>query len=143
MSFYQQISTFSDYLHSIRKLEGYLSFDIMFPIKWGVPKSIVDEGQLVPFDTGDETTKGFSFVSNINEKDINDTINKILKTIKINKDREIKDRLFKETIDKLKNTFERNDLDKLKTLYFDFETDGPKLDEDETNGQVGETTELA
>jgi len=142
MSFYQQISEFSDYLHSIRKLEGYLSFDIMFPIKWGVPKSIVDEGQLVPFETGDENTKGFSFVSTINEKEINDTINKILKTIKINKDREIKDRLFKETIDRLKNTFEKNDLEKLKKLYFDFETEETSLD-DGNNGQIPENTELA
>jgi len=142
MSFYQQISEFSDYLHSIRKLEGYLSFDIMFPIKWGVPKSIVDEGQLVPFETGDENTKGFSFVSTINEKEINDTINKILKTIKINKDREIKDRLFKETIDRLKNTFEKNDLEKLKKLYFDFETEEPSL-ENEDDGQIPENTELA
>jgi len=142
MSFYQQISEFSDYLHSIRKLEGYLSFDIMFPIKWGVPKSIVDEGQLVPFETGDENTKGFSFVSTINEKEINDTINKILKTIKINKDREIKDRLFKETIDRLKNTFEKNDLEKLKKLYFDFETEETSL-ENEDDGQIPENTELA
>lgn len=142
MSFYQQISAFSDYLHSIRKLEGYLSFDIMFPIKWGVPKSIVDEGQLVPFETGDENTKGFSFVSTINEKEINDTINKILKTIKINKDREIKDRLFKETIDRLKNTFEKNDLEKLKKLYFDFETEETSL-ENEDDGQIPENTELA
>jgi hypothetical protein len=114
----------------------------MFPVKWGVPKSIVDEGQLVPFETGDENTKGFSFVSTINEKEINDTINKILKTIKINKDREIKDRLFKETIDRLKNTFEKNDLEKLKKLYFDFETEETSL-ENENDGQIPENTELA
>jgi hypothetical protein len=142
MNFYQHISSFSDYLHSIRKLEDYLSFDIMFPIKWGVPKSIVDEGKIVPFETGDENYKGFSFVSNINEKDISDIIVKINKTIKLNKDREIKDRLFKETIDKLKNTFEKNDLEKLKKLYFDFETEETSLD-DGNNGQIPENTELA
>lgn len=142
MSFYKEIASFSDYLHSIRKLEGYLSFDLKFPTKWGIQKSIIEEGQLVPFDTGDESTKGFSFVSNINEKEINETINKILKTIKVNKDREIKDRLFKETIDRLKTTFEKNDLEKLKKLYFDFETEETIL-EDENDGQISEDTQLA
>lgn len=142
MSFYQHISSFSDYLHSIRKLENYLSFDIFFPIKWGVPKSIIDGGKIVPFDSGDENFKGFSFVSGLNETEVNDTISCIIKTIKLNKDREIKDRLFKETIEKLKNTFEKNDLDKLKKLYFDFETDETIL-EDEKNGQLSENPELA
>jgi hypothetical protein len=82
-------------------------------------------------------------VTNITEKEINDALSKIGKIIKLNKDREIKERLFKETVDRLKSTFEKNDLDKLKTLYFDFEIDEPKLQEDETNGQVGETPELA
>lgn len=143
MSFYQTILPFIEHLNSIRKIEDYLSIDIKFPIKWGLPKSIIEDGQTIPFDTGDDNYKGISFVTNINEKDINDTFSKIAKTIKLNKDREIKEKLFKETIDKLKSTFEKTDLDKLKTLYFDFESDEPKLIDDETNGQIGELTELA
>lgn len=112
-------------------------------MKWGLPKSILEDGQTIPFDTGDENFKGISFVSNINEKDINDTFARITKTIKLNKDREVKEKLFKETIDKLKSTFEKTDLEKLKTLYFDFETDETKLDDDETYRQNGETPELA
>lgn len=143
MSFYQTILPFIEYLHSIRKIEDYLSIDIKFPMKWGLPKSILEDGQTIPFDTGDENFKGISFVSNINEKDINDTFARITKTIKLNKDREVKEKLFKETIDKLKSTFEKTDLEKLKTLYFDFETDETKLDDDETYRQNGETPELA
>jgi hypothetical protein len=143
MSLHQSILPFIEHLHSIRKIEGYLSIDIKIPIKWGLPKSAVEDGQTIPFETGDETLKGISFVTNITEKEINDTLFKIGKVIKLNKDREVKERLFKETVDKLKSTFEKNELDKLKTLYFDFETDEPKLDENETNGQVGKTPELA
>lgn len=143
MSLYQSISPFIEFLHSIRKIEGYLSIDIKIPIKWGMPKSVLEDGQTIPFETGDENLKGISFVTNLTEKEINDTLSKIGKIIKLNKDREIKERLFKETVDRLKSTFEKNDLDKLKTLYFDFEMDDPKLDENETNGQVGETSELA
>jgi hypothetical protein len=142
MSFYQHISSFSDYLHSIRKLEDYLSFDIFFPVKWGVPKSIIDEGKIVPFESGDENYKGFSFVSSLNEKEVNDTINKIIRTIKLNKDREIKDKLFRDTIDKLKQTFEKNDLDKLKKLYFDFDIEETTLS-DEQDGQIPDNPELA
>jgi hypothetical protein len=31
--------------------------------------------------------------------------------------------LFKQTVDQLKKTFEKNDLDKLQNLYFDFENE--------------------
>lgn len=143
MSFYQTILPFIEHLNSIRKIEDYLSIDVKFPMKWGLPKSILEDGQTIPYDTGDDNYKGISFVSSINEKDINETFSRIAKTIKLNKDREIKEKLFKDTIDRLKSTFEKNDLDKLKTLYFDFETDEPKLNEDETNGQDGESIELA
>lgn len=143
MEFYKVISNYSEYIHSIRKLETFLSFDMKFPTKWGVPKSIIDEGKIVPFETGDENLKGFSFVSSIDEKDVNDILGKINKTIKLNKDREIKDKLFKDTIERLKSTFEKTDLEKLKKLYFDFETEEQNLIENEQDGQDPTTIELA
>ena len=38
--------------------------------------------------------------------------------------------MFKQTVEQLKNTFEKTDLDKLKNLYFDFDEgdDTPELD---------------
>lgn len=143
MDFYKVISTYSDYLHSIRKLEGFLSLDMKFPVKWGIPKSILEEGKLIPFDAGDENQKGFSFVCEMNEKSVNEILTKINKTIKLNLDREMKDKLFKEVIDNLKQTFEKTDLDKLKTLYFDFETEKSKLDNHEQDGEKSTTIELA
>jgi hypothetical protein len=141
MSFYKEIASFADYIHSIRKLENYLSFDLQFPSKWSLPKSMVDESQVVPFEAKDPNFKGISFVSEMNETSINSTLTKVLKIIKLNKEREIKEKLFKQTIDHLKETFEKNDLDKLKKLYFDFETEETELtinDEPES----GEDTEL-
>lgn len=140
--FYQELSGFFEYLHSIRKIEDYVSIDLKFSSKWGIPKSIADEGQLVPFNLGEEDLKGYSFVSSMNEKDIQDTISKINKTIKMNKDKEIKEMLFKQTVDKLRVTFEKNNLEKLEKLYFDFENDEPKLEIDE-NGEVPVNSELA
>lgn len=142
MSFYKEIASFAEYIHSIRKLKNYLSFDLQFPSKWSLPKSMVDESQVIPFEAEDSNFKGISFVAEMNETAINSILAKILKIIKLNKEREIKEKLFKQTIDHLKETFEKNDLDKLKKLYFDFETEETDLtinDESES----GENTELA
>ena len=119
MSFYKELVPFVQYIHSMRKLETYLSFDMAFPTKWSLPKSIIDEGQVIAFNLEDQNLKGVSFVSQINENDVSVILTKIAKIIKLNKERELKEQLFKQTIDQLKQTFEKNDLDKLQTLYFD------------------------
>ena len=121
MSFYKEIVPFVEYIHSIRKLESYLSFDMTFPTKWSIPKNIVDEGQVVGFDVEDPNMKGITFISPIGEKEVSSIIVKIGKTIKLNKERELKERLFKQTVEQLKQTFEKTDLDKLQNLYFDFD----------------------
>jgi hypothetical protein len=144
MSFYKELIPFMDYIHSIRKLESYLSFDMKFPIKWSLPKNINEEGQLIPFDVGIENLKGWSFVSKIDESEVSLTLTKILKIIKYNKEREIKEKLFKETVDRLKSTFEKTDLDKLQKLYFDFESDYSETSlDDEQNGQELTSAEMA
>lgn len=132
MSFYKEILPFVEYVHSIRKLENYLSFDMKFPSKWVLPKSIVEEGQTVGFQSDDQNTKGISFVSPINDSEISKTMTKIAKIIKLNKEKELKERLFKQTVEQLKQTFEKTDLDKLQNLYFDFDEGDmtPELDVD-------------
>ena len=137
MSFYKEIAPFVEYVHSIRKLETYLSFDMKFPNKWSIPKSIVDEGQVIGFEVEDSNSKGVTFVTPINEKDVSLTLVKIGKIIKLNKERELKERLFKQTVEQLKQTFEKTDLDKLQNLYFDFDEDDV-----DTNLDVNEETEL-
>jgi hypothetical protein len=84
MSFYTTISPYVEYIHSIRKLENYLSFDMKFPTKWSLPKSIMDEGQLVTFEVGVESLKGLSFVSKIDDVEIESTLTKNLKIINLN-----------------------------------------------------------
>jgi hypothetical protein len=116
---------------------------------------MLDEGQVVGFETENQNSKGISFVSPIDETEVSKILVKIGKIIKLNKEKELKERLFKETVEQLKNTFEKTDLDKLKNLYFDFETDDdtPELNvemddtEDDTdyeqNGQESIDSELA
>lgn len=146
MSFYKEIIPFVEYIHSIRKLESYLSFDMKFQTKWSIPKNIVDEGQVVGFEVEDQNMKGITFISPIGEKEVSSIIVKIGKIIKLNKERELKERLFKQTVEQLKQTFEKTDLDKLQNLYFDFDVED-ELDteidlEDEQDGQEPTITEL-
>jgi hypothetical protein len=102
---------------------------------------MVDESQVVPFEAEDPNMKGISFVAELNETSINSILTKVLRIIKLNKEREIKEKLFKQTIDQLKETFEKNDLDKLKKLYFDFEIEETDLTIDD-EPENGEGTEL-
>ena len=103
---------------------------MVFPAKWSLPKSIVEEGQIVGFEAENQNLKGISFVSPIDDSEVSKTMIKISKVIKLNKEKELKERLFKETVERLKSTFEKTDLDKLQNLYFDFDDgdDTPELD---------------
>jgi hypothetical protein len=132
MSFYKELIPFVEYLHSIRKLKNYLSFDMVFPSKWSLPKSLVEEGQIVGFEAENQNLKGISFVSSIDDSEVSKNLLKISKIIKLNKEKELKERLFKETVEQLKNTFEKTDLDKLKNLnfYFEEEDETPELNVD-------------
>lgn len=141
MSFYKELLPISDYLVSIRKLEDHISFDLKFPMNWGLPKSFTEEEKIVPFDSGNQNSKGISFVCILHETEMSQTVSKILKVIKLNKDKELKEKLFRETIDTLKKTFETTDLETLKKLYFDFETEKAKTLEDEAELE-GATLEL-
>lgn len=136
MSLYKELSPFFEYLRSVRKLKDYLSFDMQFPAKWSIPKSVAEDGQVVAFETEDSNQRGISFVSSFDEVAVSNTTIKIAKIIKLNKEKEIKERLFKQTIEHLKETFEKTDLNKLKTLYFDFEVEDTTLDiNDELSGE--------
>ena len=104
-----------------------MSFDMVFPTKWTISKSIIDEGEIVAFQAEDQNYKGISFVAQIDESNISLALMKIAKIIKLNKERELKEKLFKQTVDQLKQTFEKTDLDKLQNLYFDFDEE-PELE---------------
>ena len=123
---------------------------MVFPTKWSLPKSIVEEGQIVGFEAENQNLKGISFVSPIDDSEVSKTMMKISKVIKLNKEKELKERLFKETVERLKSTFEKTDLDKLQNLYFDFDDgdDTPELDveldddDNDSDYEQDEQTEL-
>jgi len=129
MSLYKEIEHIVDYCSSIRKLKTYLSFDMIFPATWNVLKSQVDETKTV-FNKSDDKGKNISFVSEINEEAISETISNIETVINYNKEKEEKERLFKEKVNELKNLFEKGGLEDLKNLKFDVD-EIPKLESEQ------------
>jgi hypothetical protein len=129
MSLYKEIENIVDYCSSIRKLKTYLSFDMVFPATWAVLKNQVDETKTV-FNKSDDKGKNISFVSEIDEQSISETISNIETVINYNKEKEEKERLFKEKVNELKNLFEKGGLEDLKNLKFDVD-DIPKLESEQ------------
>lgn len=129
MSLFKEAEKIIEYTSSIRKLENYLSFDLVLPNTWSILKSQIDETKTV-FHKNDEKGKTVSFLSEINEKSVTDTIERIEKIIDFNKEKEEKQRLFNLKVTELKSLFEKEGLDELKSLKFDI-NDTPKLEGEE------------
>ena len=145
MSLYKEFSTLFPYLQSVRKIQNYISFDISFPTTWKLPKKYVDEKKIMEQESQIKNERLFSYVSQINEEDIEIVYDNLKNIIKYNLEREEKDRLFETKVDELKKLFEKQNLDKLKGLYFDISepvSKSLKLEDDEeqvtTTGLVGE-----
>ena len=87
--------------------------------------------------------KGISFTTEIKNERIDIVLSKIKKIIKINHEREMKDKLFKDYVEKLKVTFEKNNIDKLQKLNFEFqELPDLTINEYETDRQESGVAEL-
>ena len=95
----------------------------------------MEEGQIVGFEVESTESKGISFVAQISDTNVNDILVKIAKVIKLNKEKELKEKLFRQTVEQLKQTFEKTDLERLQNLYFDFDIN------EETNLDIHEPIE--
>lgn len=130
MSLFKEVEKISEYIISIRKLEKYFSFDMSFPGTWSILKSQVDETKTL-FTKSDDKTKTVSFVSEMNEEAMTETILVIENIINYNIEREEKQRLFQLKVSELKNLFEKESLDELKNLKFD-KDEIPRLEGEDT-----------
>jgi hypothetical protein len=119
MSLYSELSTLIPYLQSIRKIENFISIDVLFPQKWKLPKAFVDESKVMEQKTGKEGFRLLSFVSELNDKTLNNVKYSIIKIIEFNLEREQKDELFKQKVNSLKEVFENKSLFELQNLTFD------------------------
>ena len=131
MSLYKEFSSLLPYLQSVRKLKEYFSFDVSFPITWKLPKKYVDENRVVEQDSKTSTHRFFSFVSEINEEDVDRITSNIKSIVKYNLEREEKEQLFENKVNELKGIFEKQNLKNLKNLKFQLNTNKIELEDDE------------
>ena len=126
---YNELKDIFQFLVSVRKLKTYLTIDIEFPSNWKIPKKYVIEDKIVENEKLNENYRFFSFVTEFNEVEMNQTVSNIKKIISYNKEIEMKEKLLKQKIDELKRIFEKENLDNLQSLKFDILEE--KLDDGE------------
>jgi hypothetical protein len=144
MSLFKEFTILFPYLQSVRKLKNYLSFDIEFPDTWKLPKKYVNEEKVVENDKSKQGFRFFSFVSEFDEKSVDEIISNIKNIIAYNKEREEKERLFQVKVDELKKMFEKEKLDDLQALKFEITEEKIKLDDtEETIKPVGGNATMA
>ena len=143
MSIYKEFNDLYPYIQSVRKLKNYLSFDMAFPRSWKIPKKYVKEDSVLENDSTDKTQRLISFVSQLEEKSINHIAENIKNIIKFNKELEAKEKLFNDKVNELKNLFEKQNLQSLNELKFEFSPKKYTLngeDEETNSDQEGTTT---
>jgi hypothetical protein len=126
---YNELKDIFQFLVSVRKLKHYLTIDIEFPNHWKIPKRFVQEDKIVENDKVNDGFRFFSFVSEFDEKQLNNTVDNIKNIVAYNKEIEMKEKLLKQKIDELKKIFESEKLDNLQSLKFDILEE--KLDDGE------------
>jgi ATP-dependent Lon protease len=132
------ISATSNYLKSVRILKNYVSFDMIFPSTWVIPKKNENVEVLENQDKDGSVITSFVCVNSPELVDlIENTIDKVIKT---NIEREEKERLFKNKVQELKHIFEKENLENLKGLKFDLEEFASLITntDDEIDATVGE-----
>ena len=144
MIYSQFVSKTSKYLNSVRILQTYITFDMIFPTSWVMLKKL-PEGVEILQNTDKEGKVITSFVCENNLSLIDSIEVSIDKIIKTNIEREEKERLFKLKVQELKSIFETENLENLKGLKFDVEelTNLLRNEPEEDNAEVTEGTEPA
>ena len=119
MIFYEFINKTNKYLRSVRVLKNYVSFDMLFPESWVTLKRNPENIEVLVNETNDGIIT--SFVCEMKKEVIEVLENTLDQIVKTNIQREEKERLFKSKVNELKNIFEKEKLDCLKSLKFDIE----------------------
>ena len=91
MALYTDIQGIFEYLISIRKLKNYLSIDIEISNTWKIPKKYASEDKVVEITSKTEGKRSFSFVSDFNKNELDETVINIKKIIEYNKEIELKE----------------------------------------------------
>lgn len=130
------LNDFHPYFASLRRIDSFLIIDAEVPTNWDVGKLTQDlaEGSksiqtLLTGQDKDSSTKVISIVGWSEFHNYNTLFARFEKIIKVNREREEKNKLFKVMVKKLEKVFIDSDLDKLQNLKIDIPENGESIDD--------------
>lgn len=122
MNFQEVLQFLFPYLHGIRKLNQYLSVELIFPKTWEFPQSIIEKAQVEQNEKYSGEGYHLIFVAEVShDTKVDEMLDVIANLITHNLEKEEKERLLKSKVIELKEIFKNASLEDLKTLKFDFE----------------------
>jgi len=147
---YNIVKSLRPHFFSLREIDENISLDIKIPSNWQY-EGVLDPDEKVPFaiKVQDKKTENslISLISPATSEGYEYVFNYAKSVISVNKEKEEKEKLFKETIDELKTLFLNTPLDKLKDISFKNATEEPvpnssspgevKLGDEEGSGTDG------
>ena len=133
MSIQEILTVLFPYLSQMRKVEKYLSIDLIFLQGWEFPNEFIEKVQVVQNDKYTGPGTFLSFVCQVEETMIK-TLEIVFEIINHNLEREEKERLLKQKVVELKKLFEHSNLSDLKHLQINIPEPDPikqMLDDDD------------
>lgn len=142
MSLYKELFPLINYIKQVRKLDEFIVFDMSFPSTWKIPRKFIIEDKFVNYGNQEDSTTLLSFLSTFVDSEMEFTKNNILGIINFNLEREEKERLLDIKILELKNMFDKQTLDNLKTLKFSVSQNKNIIIENGQEGKVDGLVEI-
>lgn len=118
MNYYTLLNQTKNYLTSIRIIKDHVSFDLVLPNTWVIPKKYTENEKVSVVKNSSDSV---SFVCKFDENSVNDVEKTIKDVIQYNIDKEEKENLFRNKVKELKGIFDREDIDGLRSLKFEFD----------------------
>jgi hypothetical protein len=112
------LDSLQPFVIGIRYLEGKPVVDVVFKEGW----TILEDQNIMKL-RGDESMNYYMLYSEMTNIGLDDLLEYVDKTIKVNKEREKKHELLREKVNELKEIFKKHSLSKLTKLKFKFDDD--------------------
>jgi hypothetical protein len=116
MTIQERLDELNPYVSTIR-YDKTPVVEVEFPVDWGVPKSESISFKAIKEDVETKTVRCVVY-SEKPKTSIDDLLDFIKRSIKLNKEREMKNELFKTKVSELKSLFNKTELSKLNGLKF-------------------------
>jgi len=133
---YNIVKSLRPHFFSLREIDDNISLDIKIPTNWKY-EAMMEVNEKVPFAVKIQDKKPtnslISLISPATSDGYEYVFNYAKTVVKVNKEEEEKERLFKEKVGELKDLFLSSPLDKLKDISFNDETG---LSDSKSTGEI-------